>query len=327
MGGGWSACWDGAGGAARWLADKGRKFSPLVMQGGIIALDGLFLLGKVTTALPARVTQGALVALSSVGVLSVPYNADFLWKLCRDTLCGLRSKNYLVALMASAKALETFGNMTLVGGGLVASGEGLCGRQEQEGDLYEAMVPVGEGLLALTVLLEVCYFVATRHALGSLREGRYHSAEQLLRAMDDGGAADDAQRAALLRACMDKDTLRQLLRDRQDIVDNATQPAAQAEALLAIVADNLDTELKYKQGGSLLLLGAGYGAMALEKYFTPNSVEAAAINLGMALANGGVLLRETLKEVRQRQAISQLALNADEAAPDRELDALPMDEL
>jgi len=276
-----------------WSLEKTRRFSRLAGQGLILALDTIFLAGKITQKVPEVVTKATLVALSGVGFVSLPYTLDLVRKTIHDALFGYRADNRLVMLLATAKVIELVSNLGLLALGAVASVEGLKGNNQTQTNIYDVMIPWGEATIGLSISMMLAYMLMNYKALKELTEER--TAELISGFQDENGNL-----ASLVRFSMDKDTLEHFLNKLAEI------PEEEHQELVKVLIENIEVQQRINTGGQLVLVVGGYILMGVEKYYTPNSIESAGINVGVAGAYALKVLVETLQEVWQRHRISGL---------------------
>ncbi len=113
--------------------------------------------------------------------------------------------------------------------------------------------------------------------------------------------------ASEIRHCMDKDTL-------ADLIDHFDEELSRDFG--AQVKKNIETQQNTALRGGAAIALLGYLLMAIEKYYTPNSVQAAVINEAMALL---YTTNETIRlglEVCQRDAIETIGAEASPISPE-----------
>ncbi len=274
-----------------WMWEKCRRFSFLGMQLGVLSLDAIFFAGKISSKIPEYITRASLTSLSVVGSLSLPTVVDLLYKTIRDALCGYNSKNTAVMIIAACKVIEIAGNLGLFAGGFAASIMGLFGAEALQGATYKTMMPISEVGIALSLALIAAYYVMNKRAKSLIS----------VEILDELKECHDNPAAANLRLCMDKDTLGHLIKNLILI------PEDERGELLQVIEENIQTQIDYAQKAQLVLTLLNYLLLAIQRYFTINSVQGAAINLGAESLYCIKLLVELLKEVNQRHQITQIA--------------------
>lgn len=288
----------------KWAAQKCRRFSRLAAQTTLLTLDGLFFAGKVSDRVPPLVTRTTLVALNGVWLISFPYSGDLFCKVIGDGCQAQRAKTYAITLLAYLKALEIFSGMGLVLLNLSAAVLGLFDQEALQSTLYNGMIPVGEATLLLTMSLTLAYMVLnylTLKKLNKAKEGE-NPLEIATEALD---FSENGPLAAQIRACMDKDTFYQL---REQVALCAS--ISQRGEILEVVRKNIETQQNINLSGQLALLLLGDLLMAVEKYYTPNSLVSATINLSVSSAYTVKILWETLREVTQRGELSYISASS-----------------
>lgn len=290
--------------------DWARKYSTQVQQGFIIASDLLLVVCKAGN-LPAKVTSSALTALNFVGLVNAGTVMDWSLKSAKDMRSGIRARSPVIAGISGLRCVEILSGLSLTLGSTAAAIMGYFNTDKQT-EMYESMIVWSEATLFLTAALEAAYIYLNRKALKSLSE-EHCVRREVLRAMDDGMTQcnDEGRQAALIRAGMDKDTLRELIEGLKRVEVEGEEIAS----IFQVIEDNIRTEMKYDQAAQLAFTVAGYAAMAIEKYLTPNSLGSACINLFFATVEGATMLREATREAGQRKRFSEIFETIDRVKP------------
>lgn len=270
-------------------------------QAAVLGLDTVFLLGKaLPKAIPASVTQGALFGLSCCSVIGFPYQVSLLRKTYHDFRHSISSTEKWVMLATAVKIAYVTSGLLLNSGNLVAATAGLFGEDAFQSTLYQIMIPFGEASIGVGVILMLSYLYFFRQVLknsDAVAEALPFLARDNL---DVEEPLNAQQLASEIRYCMDKDTL-------TDMIDHFDVVRAPGFAEQAI--KNIQTQRNVALGGGVLLSMIGYGLMAVEKYYTPNSLQAAVINEAMALFHA---INDSVRlgmEVCQRNRIESLNTN------------------
>lgn len=288
-----------------WLGEKTRRFSRLAGQGCLLGLDAVFFAGKMWSGVPAILTKTALTLLSGVGFISMPYTLDFMVKSCKDAIFGYRGGNYTVMLIAAAKVAELVSTVGLIVSSFAASVEGMRNETSIQDSLYKMMTPLGEATLALGIGLTVVYMYMNHRALKILEAGDLTDHRSLIDSLT--GQSDADASAAVIRLSMDKDTLEHLLQLSKGLPQGDLNAK---EELVKILEKNIKTQQVINLGGQCVLFIIGDILLAVEKWYTPNSLVSASINLGMASIYTAKILVENLREVDQRHQISMVIVDA-----------------
>lgn len=263
-----------------WSFEKARRYSSVASSAMVVPLNLIFLVGKLSNKIPTVVTQGALVGLSFTAAVALPYMIDQGVKYVGDFNAAYKKDMWVLALCSGLKALETFTNCGLVVGGCGASLVGLFGYAALQTTLYSFMMPVATAALVITFVMMFAYIVLNKKALEELN------------------AQETLEITPLIRAIMDKDTLKEVL-SKMDAIN----PENEAE-VLKTVKENLTTQLKYVQGADLALKLLGFPLLAIQKYFTPNSAVNPAINLVVSLVYFIKTFVEKKQEAGQRDSFN-----------------------
>lgn len=278
-----------------------RRYSIVVSEVTLLALNILFLIGKEDERLPKEFSATLLTALSTFGVLSLPYSMDTIWKALQDTRFSFLAKSPLVCIAAGCKTLQSAVNVALTIGNFAAAIEGQMGLTHTQLKLYEEMIPWGEGSLATGLAITIIWLLMSQYAHRSL--GRHLEAEEAdaIAATLMETAHEPHPSAASIRFCMDKDTL-------WEMVNQLKENPSKAAEILTIAKDNLQTQVRVTFGGRLLLVIGGDILMAIEKAYTPNSLVSAAINCGVSVVYAIKICIEKGLEIAQRRKMTSVEI-------------------
>lgn len=265
-----------------------RRYSGMVSQALLLGLDTTFFVSKV--AYESTVSKESLVALSALGFIGLPYTVDLIRKTACDAHFGYKASNRIVAILAALRVIELMSNLGLMFCNFAAAVEGVQNEDEAQANIYKSITSFGEAIIVLGMGLNLAFMYVNYRTNKVLTKT---DPQLVLEALESPNI--EIYNAASLRFCMDKDTLGVLLTKIK---------VKEYEGLMNIVLANLKTEQKVhlaaKFGFSLL----GDGMMAVEKYYTPNSVVSASLNLTAAVAFTVVSLIRYRLEYRQRSKIN-----------------------
>ncbi|MCB1118710.1 MAG: hypothetical protein KDK65_01980 [Chlamydiia bacterium] len=248
-----------------------RRYSDVVMQVSILALDILFLASKLDVLSP-EIGHISLFCLSFVGVLSLHYSLDEFYKLIEDTYVSFKMDNAFFTLLSAAKTVRAASGTGLLVANCIASTVGLW-NPTKEMEIFKNITGWGEATLLAGFLLLFVNLAVTKWTKNNLHN------------------LSPSQKAAI-RCCMQKDVLWDML-DVQPLENNA----------LTIIKDHLTTQLRVNYGGSLALVIGGDALQAVEKWKTPDSRTSAFINCGVAFIYTLRMAIEKLFEIHQRDRI------------------------
>lgn len=283
-------CWNWVKNSAKNAFQFSRRYSIVATQVGILALDTVFLISKAEEDSPEKMGEIALILLSSMGILSLHYTADWIWKSVQDAKFALKMANKEIACLSTFKVVQNTSDGALVLGNFYAAMQGVTGHPDEQTAAYQNMILWGEISLASGLGLVLLSLYATYRTNKQLNE-----------------EVDDPKTAANIRFCMDKDTLWHLIQKLQNLKEEEQQ---ELENILEIVKKNIDTQLKVTMGGQLVLVVAGYVLQAIEKAYTPNSLVSAAIGFSVATAYAIRMCAEKAIEYVQRGKLDALADNS-----------------
>jgi hypothetical protein len=268
-----------------------RRYSSLINQVTIFALDCFFFVGKLQPDLAPTLSQGALVALSATGFISLPYNIDLIRKSAVDCHFGYRAQNYAASTLGGLRVLEVSSNLALLMINFGASVAGATGNGAIQTQIYQSVTAWGIAAIVLGTMLNLSFLFVVKKTQKILEET---DPESLFQAFTPEGEC--RYQAAMVRLSMDKDTLGVLMSKAKDACDH--------QSLQKLVHANLKTEFKSHWIAKLTLGLVGDALMAVEKYYTPNSLVTASINLGTGTVFTGITLIRYTNEYKQRQRIA-----------------------
>lgn len=301
-----------------WLGIKCRRFTPLIQQAGILGLDAVFFAGKVSSKVSNTVTQSALTALNFMGFVSLPYVGHLILKTARDIRLGYKTENHTVVWMASLKLIELVNNLALLTFSFTAATKGMLGDEDTQNKMYVWMQPWGYAGISLSFLNYLTYLYRDTKTLNSIRAIRLLAEDeqssycvQIINTIAEIKIENSQQAylAAQIRFCMDKDTLGHLLTKVKLLKGENSRTKKE---WVGVIQQNIETQLKVNLGPGLGLFIFGEGLLVVEKYYTPNSLVSASINLGAASAYTIKILIENLREVSQRHSINALEEHKEE---------------
>lgn len=278
--------------------DQCRKYALLTQQAGIFGLNCVFLAGKSLPQFPAKLTKATLVALDVVGLWATPTYYDQAKKSALDLVSSIRTQKWGLSIISAGRVIETFSNLGLSFGSFAAAVGGYAGDEEGQQILYNNMIVWGEVSLILTYSLDLAYIYINRQALKEISSIPIEEHLTVLRSMNDRQKPNAL--SCHLRCCMDKDTLRKLLKAVKRIDDENPLLTKQ---LMDIVSRNIVTESRYDDCGQFVLNTMGLGTLAVYKYLTPNNLGAAILNTVLSGCWLVVAIIKTTKQVQQRDDI------------------------
>jgi len=286
--------------AWRWIKNcfqVSRRYSVVATEVTLLALNVIFLVAKADKDAPEELGEITLALLSTVGILSLHYYVDIVWKSSQDTAFAFRQRNVPVTLLAGAKTAQVANNIALTTGNFVAAMQGVAGHPAAQTLSYQRMILWGEVSLGVGLGITLLSLLATWMTKKKIASGEIDR---------------DPKAVAYVRFAMDKDTLWHLI-DKLKKMDPHDQE--ELGPLINIVKENIDTQIKVTMGGQLALIIAGDVLQAIEKAYTPNSLVSAIINCGVSVAYAAKISIEKGIEYYQRKKIDIL----EEESDDREL--------
>ncbi len=295
------------------VAEKCKRYSLLAGQVCILALDILFFIGKVSDNLPKAITRGSLLALSSVGLISLPYTIDFILKTKKAAEFAFEAKNYVVMGISSLRVIELISNVGLLAASFFASLVGFLGDESLQMSIYYIAAPWGYATLVLSIFLLISYLYLDYVAINELKGDQFNvKADGIV-----GGLIAKKKQwrnipanpylAAHIRACMDKDTFSLFKKQLKKLDED---DVAKRREIVKIAYENIVTQQQINLGGQVALNFLGYTLSGVQKYYTPNSIVSASINLVMASLYSIKLGVETVREIYQRLKIEVVATNS-----------------
>jgi len=319
-----------------WCGKKCRRFSLLAAQVAIFALDIFFFAGKMTNKIPSSFTSTSLVILSGTGFIAFPYHFHFIRKLLRDAIFAFHSGNKLIILISVSKIIELASNIGLTTSSFVAAVAGQQENDKMQTSIYMSTMEYGIAILILGQLMNLIYMAMDRQLLRMLTPETIntHSNDIKRALVEEIGSSPPIEQvdlqepllevsqvplvakqlAARIRCSMDKDTLEDFLDRLKKLYRNNIQeldPERQdmgdlQKELFGKLKENIQTQLGINLGWKLFLNICGDIAMGVEKYYTPNSLTAASINLTSDLLYTLQISVENRREARQRSHLSRI---------------------
>lgn len=289
-----------------------RRYSRVAGQTLIVGVNAVFFAGKLTPqAVPSFVTRTALLSLNGISLVFIPYTADLFLKVMSDAYQGKKMGAYGVALLTSFKALELFSSLGLIVAGFIAAAAGWAQRNEIQKDIYKGMVPIGELALILGIILNIAYIFLNRATLKKMEvllKPQSEEIEMESLTLSQSPLQEFYAQGLLnspfgcqIKACMDKDTFYQLYAQMEAL---SLDDLLALKEVLEVIKKNIETQ-QINFGGQLALILLAEPLMALEKY-KPNSLLSASINLTVSSAYLLKYLIETLREIWQRQRLTDI---------------------
>lgn len=299
--------------------DRCRKYALLSQQAGIFGLNCVFLAGKAIPTFPVKLTKATLVALDIVGICAFPTYYDQMKKSTLDLVSSINTRQAGLAVISAGRVIETFSNLALSLGSLAAACAGYTGDEEGQQYAYNSMIVWGEVSLALTYSLDLAYIYINRKALAKIPTILPEEGLATLKSMDERRKPNAL--SCHLRCCMDKDTLRKLLRVVKRIND---ENPVLTSMLLDIVRRNVVTESRYDDCGQFVLNTMGLGCLVVYKYLTPNNLQAATLNTFLSGCWLVVAIIKTKKQIEQRDDMENEPVSTENLD---NLDAIELQEL
>lgn len=271
-----------------------RRYSIVATEVSLLALNVVFLVAKADEDAPEKLGEVTLALLSTIGVLSLHYYIDVVWKSLQDTSFAYRQQSVPITLLAAAKTAQVANNVALTFGNFVAAMQGVTGDVEGQTLSYQRMILWGEVSLGIGLGITLLSLLATWKTKKKIESGELER---------------DPQAIAFVRFSMDKDTLWHLI-DKLKRMD--PQEQEELTQVVEVVKKNIDTQIKVTMGGNLVLILAGDVLQAIEKAYTPNSLVSAAINCGVSVAYAAKISIEKGIEYFQRKKLDELNEETDE---------------
>lgn len=284
----------------KWLKSAfrvSRRYSVVASEVALLALNTILLVAKADKDAPVMLGEVTLALLSTVGVLSLHYYIDVVWKSSQDMVFAARHKNIPIMLLAGAKTVQVANNVALTAGNFVAAMQGVTGHVAAQSLTYRRMIVWGEVSLATGLGVTLLSLLTTWIAKRKVAQGEIER---------------DPRAVAFVRYAMDKDTLWHLIDKLKRMDPNNVEELG---PLIKIIQNNIDTQIKVTTGGQIVLILAGDVLQAIEKAYTPNSLVSAIINCGVSLAYAAKFSIEKCIEHSQRKKIDEMEDESD----DREL--------
>jgi hypothetical protein len=267
-----------------------RRYSIVASEISLLVLNYLFLLAKSDSKAPEKLAPITLTLLGLISVLFLHYPIDVIYKRGQDVSFGIKKKNPAMATMAFLSGAQQVNNIALTLSSFTAAVYGDAGDSEKQGAIYHDITKWGIASLGANFALTVAKLIIT-----------YTISKKLNSDEQSSSLTDEAKLSAWVRYCMDKDTLWDLI--------NQLEHGKNEGEVFKVVIDNIQTQVKVTLGGKLLLIIGGDVLQALEKYYTPNSIQSALINCGVSTAYAIKIVLEKTIEYRQRARLNLNQIN------------------
>lgn len=286
--------------------------SDLIQSVVILAFSITFLAGEIFHDIPDDVTNGAYTALSFVGLLSLNFMIGLLSKDMGDTRLAYRTRNWKIFTSALAKTTYVASSIALTCSTMGAAIARADHHQEITNEIYKLTRPVGEVGIALSLGVNLYQYWTNRPIIAYLKEGL--AQEELERIRDvlleelPPTALDT--RASDIRARMDKDTYRSLLKDLHRLEEHP-------ERLQALFRDSALANIETQQIMAKTNIGlqlAGDIGMAISDWY-PGTVIQAGIGTFFSVLYTGSLIYEKIRQAQQREAGHAVAESSTEEQP------------
>lgn len=258
--------------AIAWIGDKSRRYSHLVSQTITLALDIIFFVGKLSNRVPRVVTNGAFTCLNFMSVIALPYIVDLIKKSAIDVSLCYRSRNDVICALTALRTAKLMSDAGLILAGFAAAVVGMKGNEKGQQAIYKVTNPWGKITMAVSIALTVYYLFLSRSVLNKLRET---SAEAIITAFEDIENPDSLMVQS--HVCMDKDAL-------ADFFTRLKNDSNCKEELKELLVKSIEKYHRIKLGGDIFLKVLGYIFLSIQKFYPPNSLVSASINLGFGTA-------------------------------------------
>lgn len=300
--------------ALSWMWRKCRRFSRLFGLICVLALNVICYASEICEQVPPALAGGSLTLLSAVGLIALPFTLHYIQKSIVDLLFGFKANHPVVMILSVGKIVELGCLLVLMVGGFAAETAAQMGNVDLQAEMYEWMTPLGEGVIIFGVILLSIYLYMDQRVINAL-DPRVFTIETEKRIIHAFQNRDDSGMflASEIRLCMDKDTLEHFLNTLKQIESHSK---AQNE-IFKVVRDNISTQQKIALRGELLLIVAGYFCMGFQKYYTPNALISATLDLVLGSAYTLKVLIETIRQVLQRKKMNQVVSERCKAPKER----------
>lgn len=262
--------------AVQWVQEKSVRYSDLVFNIKIVALNTLYLGGLLFKNIPRLIPNSTLVILSYTGVEWLPYPLHMLYKVSHDALLAGQAKMLFVAAATSLKALVTFLDISLTLGNFAAALTGFVGYAGMQATMYSCMLPVSWASLVLGIVVRLAYIELKKRALKEVND------------------SSEFQMTPLVRAALNKD-------------DNFKGLGLGDKTETRVLIRNLlEERISYDTTVDLGMNGLGNVLLVVQKFFKPNSIVNATINEAYSIGWLGKLIYEKITQAEDRAKVNAL---------------------
>lgn len=260
----------------QWVQEKSVRYSDLVFNIKIVALNTLYLGGLLFKSIPRLIPNSTLVILSYTGVEWLPYPLHLLYKVSYDAWLAGQANMLFVAAVTALKAFVTFLDISLTISNFAAALTGLVGYAGLQAAMYSWMLPVSWASLVLGIVVRLAYIELKKRALKEVSDSA------------------DFRMTPLVRAALNKDDNLKGM-ERGDPTETRI-----------LVRNMLAERIAYDTTVDLGMNGLGNVLLVVQKFFKPNSIVNASINEAYSIGWLGKLIYEKITQAEDRAKVSAL---------------------
>lgn len=290
----------------RWLNSRFgnvmEKYSDLMNSVTILALDIIFLAGKVLPFIPSNASKSSFVALNFIGLISINFSASFMIKAIGDAKLSLRLRNIKMLADASVNTTRFGSSIVLVTVDTIAAIASLTHHNNLTRNIYNVTRPVGVAAVIIGLSLETFRYITNKPILRYLNEGLSHNEMTQIVTLykTPRTARQKNSKAADIRTRMDKDTWRCFKREIKQL------PCEDYEALtnaFHAAHKNIETQ-QFVAKAYIGLRIVGDTVMTLSDLF-PGTVIQAGADTSISALYTTILVIRKIRQARERDEIKE----------------------
>lgn len=272
-----------------------RRYSDTLQKSANLLFDVLFLTAKSSAKVSAQLGKISFIALNSLGVLASVYTVDQTRKYAEDAKIAWRSKHPTLFTLALSNVIQGFADLSMLGVGTAAALEGLLNQEDKQALLYQRTKYVSLALVITGFICNLVNFLVIRQTDQALQKLEDEQQIELIRELTHHQMSLEANQ---LRFTMDKDTLQKTL---QTIRQTESDDLPAWQKIFEIARQNCHTQRTITFNSRIALMGVGLLLISAgKKWFSPNSLYAAIVNLSISGGWAVQSLREKWNEYQQR---------------------------
>ncbi|HRW58514.1 MAG TPA: hypothetical protein P5048_02710 [Chlamydiales bacterium] len=295
----------------------------LISSVSILALDVIFLLGKIFPAFPQKLSQFSFVALNFSGLICLNFMVSFIRKTRKDCLIAQKAQSRLIFFETMVKVFYIGSGILLTVGMFLASVFIYFEKHQLVSIFYKVMRPWGALSIMIAIGLDVYYYMNNKRFIAKFdkvfsnqKKDRFSQLIHQLFHKQTACSIDKNEQkvliwAATLRARTDKDTWKTFQNKLSCMeVDDLQFSREKQDSLCQMIECLKDNIIVQQQIASadLGVRGFGYVSMGINKIF-PNTLIQGVVLLANASLYTSMLCYQKIKQYYHRKNIRAVEIS------------------